>query len=69
MVIYDNAYEDKLKILEDDRNKIGIYRGINKTNGNTYIGSSVNISVRMYTYHSLRSLAKSNRLIYRVLLK
>ncbi len=69
MVLYDDADKDKLNILADNRNKIGIYRWINKINGNTYIGSSVNISVRMYTYYSLRSLAKSNRLIDRALLK
>jgi len=69
VVLYGDADKDKLNILADNRNKIGIYRWINKINGNTYIGSSVNISVRMYTYYSLRSLAKSNRLIDRALLK
>jgi len=69
VVIYDDADKDKLNILADNRNRIGIYRWINKINGNTYIGSSVSISVRMYTYYSLRSLAKSNRLIDRALLK
>lgn len=69
VIIYDNADEDKLNILADNRNKAGIYRWINKINGNAYIGSSVNISVRMYTYYSLRSLAKSNRPIDRALLK
>ena len=69
MVIYDDAYKDKLNILADNRNKIGVYRWINKINGNIYIGSSVNISVRMYTYYSLRYLAKSNRPIDRALLK
>lgn len=48
---------------------MGIYRIINKIIGNAYIGSSVNISVRMYTYYSLRSLAESNRPIDRALLK
>lgn len=69
MVIYANADLDKLNILADNRKKIGIYRWINKINGNAYIGSSVNIRVRMYTYYSLRSLAKSNRPIDRALLK
>lgn len=69
MVIYDDADKDKLNILADNRNKIGIYRIINKINGNIYIGSSVNISVRMYTYYSLQYLAKSNRPIDRALLK
>ena len=52
-----------------NRKKIGVYHWINKINGNAYIGSSVNISVRMYTYYSLRSLAKSNRPIDKALLK
>ena len=69
VVIYANADEDKLNILAYNRKKIGVYRWINKINGNAYIGSSVNISVRMYTYYSLRSLAKSNRPIDRALLK
>ena len=69
MVIYDDADKNKLYIFADNRNKIGIYRWINKINGNTCIGSSVNISVRMYTYYSLQSSAKSNRPIDRALLK
>lgn len=69
VVTYANADQDKLNILADNRKKIGIYRWINKINGNIYIGSSVNLSVRMYTYYSLRSLAKSNRPIDRALLK
>nr|AVP25176.1 putative GIY-YIG homing endonuclease [Pertusaria plittiana] len=69
VITYDNADEDKRNILADNRNKSGIYRWINKINGNTYIGSSINLAVRMYTYYSLRSLAKSNRLIDRSLLK
>jgi len=69
VVIYDNADEKKLDILADNRKKIGVYRWINKTNLNTYVGSSTNISVRMYTYYSLLSLVKSNRPIDRALLK
>lgn len=65
VVVYDNADVDKTRILADNRKKIGVYRWINKINGNTYIGSSVSISVRMYTYYSLRSLVKSNRPIDR----
>lgn len=69
VAIYDNADKDKLNILADNRKKVGVYRWINNINGNTYIGSSINLSVRMYTYYSLRSLAKSNRPIDRALLK
>ena len=49
--------------------KAGIYRWINNISKNTYIGSLINLSVRFYTYYSLRSLAKSNRPIERALLK
>jgi GIY-YIG catalytic domain len=66
---YYNADIDKINIFADNRNKIGVYRWINNLNGNTYIGSSINLSVRFYTYYSLRSLAKSNRPVERALLK
>uniref|UniRef100_UPI0023F19B81 homing endonuclease n=1 Tax=Leptographium procerum TaxID=100367 RepID=UPI0023F19B81 len=57
------------KYIRRQQGKIGVYRWINKISGNTYVGSSINISVRMYTYFSLGSLAKSNRPIDRALLK
>lgn len=66
---YYNADADKINIFTDNRNKIGVYSWINNLNGNTYIGSSINLSVRFYTYYSLRSLAKSNRPMERALLK
>jgi len=69
IIIYINADTDKLNLFADNRGKVGVYRWINKISGNTYVGSSINISVRMYTYFSLRSLAKSNRPIDRALLK
>lgn len=46
----------------------GVYRWINNENGKTYVGSSSNLSVRLYTYYSLGSLAKSKRPIDRALL-
>ena len=58
-----------MRILTENRKKVAVYRWVNKVNGNTYIGSSINLHVRMYTYFSLRSLAKSNRPIDRALLK
>jgi hypothetical protein len=60
-VKYANADVDKVKIFADNRNKVGVYRWVNNKNGNTYVGSSINLNVRLYTYFSLRSLAKSNR--------
>jgi len=69
IVKYNNADVDKAKIFADNRKKLGVYRWINNENGKTYIGSSINLSVRFYTYFSLRSLANSNRPIDRALLK
>lgn len=68
-VKYDNADVDKVKFFTENRDKSGIYRWTNKKNGKTYVGSSINLSVRFYTYYSLASLAKSNRPIDRALLK
>lgn len=32
-----------LKVLKYNKNKVGVYRRVNKINGNTYIGSSVRV--------------------------
>lgn len=69
LIKYDNADVEKIKIFSDNRKKIGVYRLINKLNGKIYIGSSSNLSVRFYTYYSLRYLAKNNRPMERALLK
>lgn len=69
VVKYDDADVDKVKIFANNRNKSGVYRWVNKKNGKTYVGSSINLSVRLYTYYSLGSLAKSNRPVDRALLK
>lgn len=72
VITYDNADTAKVDIFDDNRNKSGVYLAplrINKVNGNTYVGSSTNLSVRFYTYYSLASLASSNRPIDRALLK
>ena len=64
-----DADKDKVNIFAENRKKAGIYRWINNINKNTYIGSSINLSARLYTYYSLRSLAKSNRPTEQALLK
>ncbi len=68
-VRYGDADSEKVQILADNRKKVGVYLWINNVNGNKYVVSSVSLSVRMYTYYSLRSLAESNRPIDRALLK
>jgi len=69
LVKYDDADVDKVKFFTDNRDKSGVYRWVNKKNGKTYVGSSINLSVRFYTYYSLAYLAKSNRPVDRALLK
>ena len=50
VVIYKNANKDKVKILNDNRGKAGIYQWVNKINGKTYIGSSVDLYNRLRCY-------------------
>lgn len=68
-IVYTNADIDKTRIFTENRNKSGVYRWVNNKSRKSYVGSSSNLSVRFYTYYSLRSLAKSNRPIDRALLK
>lgn len=67
--VYANADVEKVEIFAENHRKAGVYRWVNKINGKTYVGSSIDIGNRLYTYYSLRSLAKSNRPIERALLK
>lgn len=69
VIKYDNACEDKSKILKENKNKSGVYRWINKLNGKTYVGSSTNLRVRLYKYYSIGSLGNNLRVIDRALFK
>lgn len=40
---YTNAEEMKREALKDNKGRSGIYRWINKINGNTCVGSAVNL--------------------------
>ena len=48
--VCENFKLDKLQIKIDQKDKIGVYCLINLINGNFYIGSSVNIAMRMNNY-------------------
>lgn len=69
--IYDSALICKKEILEENKNKAGIYRFYNKLNGNFYIGSSKNLSNRFKSYFNLSyiSRVKNNLTISRALIK
>jgi group I intron endonuclease len=73
IVVYPNAFLNKSIILKDNKNKVGIYRWVNKENGNTYIGSSVNLGRRLRVYYDFSFLSvrvqKSKSRIYSAILK
>ena len=60
------------QILQDNKQKCGIYKWINKINGKSYVGSSVNLSSRLSSYLSKNYLSKRasiyNSKIYNALL-
>jgi excinuclease UvrABC nuclease subunit len=49
---YSNAERMKSEILEENRNKTGIYRWTNLLNGKSYVGSSVNLGRRFRDYYN-----------------
>lgn len=56
VVTYSNPDTQKLDILNDNKNKAGVYRWINNINKNTYVGSSVKLSLRFRSYFSVNFL-------------
>lgn len=68
-VTYSNAFLYKKQILINNIEKAGIYRWINNINKKSYIGSSSNITTRLYKYYSVKYLLNSKRPIDKALLK
>ena len=48
--VYNNSLEDKEQIKKDQKGKTGVYCLVNLNNGHIYIGSSINLAVRMSNY-------------------
>lgn len=69
VVIYENADLDKDRIIRENNGKSGVYRRVNRVNGNSYIGSSVNLSIRFRNYFNYSFLTKDTMLINKALLK
>jgi len=71
ILTYFDADQDKLDILQDNRFNSGIYRWVHKATGRCYVGSSVNLTNRFYTYYNLKVMLKSSSssIIARSLLK
>jgi group I intron endonuclease len=71
VIIYTNAETDKSQILSDNKGKAGIYQWTHKKSGKIYIGSAVDLSLRLKGYFSITYLnkAKSNSYIYNAILE
>lgn len=73
VVTYLDPGISKDEIIKENRGKAGIYRWVNKENGNSYVGSSVNLSRRLgdyfYKYKKKESERRWNMVIYRALWK
>jgi group I intron endonuclease len=75
--LYENAKIQKQQILSENKGKSGIYKWINKINGKFYIGSAVDLKIRLAYYYSVpiskksmeNSLKKSKSAIYSAILK
>lgn len=59
--VYSNADTMKQDIIKDNHKKAGIYRWINNVNGNTYIGSSINLSKRFRLYYNYDFISNKNK--------
>ena len=72
LVIYPNFKEDRANILKEQKDKSGVYCLINKINGHSYVGSSINLASRMKNYLNttfLKSKQNNNMPIVKALLK
>ena len=72
IIVYDDVLNDKTKILGENKQKCGIYKWVNKINGKSYLGSSVNLSSRLSSYLSTNFLSRKTSIskskIYNALL-
>lgn len=71
LLSYSNADTAKQVIIKEIKGKAGIYRWINNNNGKSYVGSSVDLSKRLYRYYSLAHITQQSKfsLICKALLK
>lgn len=72
LIVYDNFKENRVNILKEQKDKSGIYCLINKNNGHSYVGSSINLASRMRNYLNtafLKSKQNINMPIVKALLK
>lgn len=51
-ITYLNAETDKKKILKENKGKTGIYQWTHKDSNKRYVGSAVDLSMRLRDYYS-----------------
>jgi group I intron endonuclease len=69
--VYNSLKEDRIQILKNEKDKSGVYCLINKINGHSYVGSSINLTGRMRNYlnnNFLKSKQNTNMPIIKALL-
>nr|YP_009493171.1 GIY-YIG homing endonuclease [Ganoderma calidophilum]AWJ63966.1 GIY-YIG homing endonuclease [Ganoderma calidophilum] len=70
--VYNEFKEDRDQLMRDQKEKTGVYCLVNLTNGHIYIGSSINLAVRMRNYLNttfLKNKRNKNMPIIQALLK
>src|SRR5260221_8140742 len=68
--VYANAGVEKVQIFAENHDKAGVYRWVNKINGNSYVGCSIDLGRRFYQYFNINHLKRNTCMrICRALLK
>lgn len=67
--VYENAFDMRKDILNENKGKSGIYMLTNRLTKDTYIGLSKDISSRFKNYFNLSYIKSSDRLISRALVE
>lgn len=69
LVVYFNCELEKSRIFAENKDKAVVYRWVNNINNKTYIGSSINLSIRLHKYYSVKHLTNHKTPIHNALLK
>ena len=68
LMIYSNPDKDKSLILSDLKGKTGVYMWIHKESSRIYVGSAIDLSIRLGNYYSPSWLKQADNYISRALM-
>jgi len=68
LMVYNNAETDRSRILPDNKDKTGIYMWTHKKSDKKYVGSAVDLFIRLNNYYSPSNLKNDDNYICRALL-